>query len=332
MQRMKSDRRRALLTGATGFLGANLTRELLDRNWNVTAIHRPTSDLFRLANLTLDRRTADVMDIGALKRAIPEDTDVVLHLAADLRLTDHATDNQIATNVEGTRNVLTAAREAGVQRCVLVSSMAAFGLHPERIDETVPSNALELPIGYFRTKRLAEIEADRAIDLGLEVTIVNPAIILGPFDAGNMPAMYIRRIARGEMPLTGAGRASFCHARAVGAAIVNAIDRGRIGERYLLGGVDATLKEIGQRIAEITGGTAPTETLPQYTALPDPDTIAQIASRAGYNFFTPQLAFVISNDMLVDSSKAIAELGYVPRTLDQMISDQVNWLRDWGLF
>ena len=323
--------RSAFLTGATGFVGANLVRELLDRGWAVTGTRRPSSNLFRLQNLDIPLVLADIGDLDSLKAAIPEGADAVFHLAADLRLSDRATDAQVETNVQGTRNLLRAAKARHARKVILVSSMAAFGLWDGRIDESARSNARDIPIGYFRSKYLAEIEADRAVSDGQDVTILNPANVMGPFDVMNMPATFIRSIARSAMPLTTTGRASFCHARAISAAFVNAVDCGRTGERYLLGGADTTFADFGRLVADITGGTAPRILLPRYTTLEEATDVTRYAEKFGLDFLTPEIALAVSSDMLIDDSKAQRELDYAPTTFRQMVCDEVNWLRDHGL-
>jgi nucleoside-diphosphate-sugar epimerase len=323
--------RRAFVTGSTGFVGANLVRELLDRGWDVTAGRRPTSRMFRLSGLPIRLADVDILDPAGLERALSDGTDAVFHLAADLRLSDKATVRQIETNTAGTRNVLEASRSRRVKKVVMVSSMAAFGLHSVRIDERIASNAETVPIGYFRSKRLAEREAERAIDAGLDVTLINPSNVLGPFDTDNVPATFIRLVAASQMRFAGAGSASFCHARAISAAMVNAVDRGRTGHRYLLGGADASFVDLGALVAALTGGQAPSEVLPRYRTLADAECATAIAETYGYRFLTPEVALSVSHDMLVDDAKARRELGYAPSSLTQMICDEFNWLRDHRL-
>lgn len=323
--------RRAFLTGATGFVGANLVRELLDRGWSVTGTQRPTSNLFRLKGLQLDMKPADIGDEASLRAAIPESADAVFHLAADLRLSDRAGDAQVNTNVQGTRNLLSAAKARNVKKVVLVSSMAAFGLWDGLLDEATVSNALDIPIGYFRSKRLAEIEADRAIEDGLDVTILNPSNVVGPFDVMNMPATFIRSVATSKMPVTTTGMASFCHVRAISAAMVNSVDHGRVGERYLLGGANTSFADLGRLVADLTGGTAPRVMLPRYKTLEEAADVRKYAEKYDLDFLTPEIALAVSTDMLVDDTKAQRELNYAPASLRQMICDELNWLTDHGL-
>lgn len=328
---LEGNGRRAFVTGATGFVGSNLVRELLDRGWDVTATRRPTSNLFRLSCLRIPLEVADIMDLDSLMRAIPEEADAVFHLAADLRLSDRASDEQVQTNMQGTRNLLAAAKSRKVKKVVMVSSMAAFGLHDEKIDETVTSNAEGIPIGYFRSKRLGELEADKAIEGGLDVTILNPSNVIGPFDAGNMVAIYMRLIAESKMAVTGGGSASFCHARNISAAMVNAVDRGATGERYLLGGADATFTELGELAAELTGGMPPSNILPIFRSLGQAQRISNLVGSGEYSFLTPEVALAVSHNMLVDDTKAQRDLQYTPASLRQMVTDELNWLRDRGI-
>jgi dihydroflavonol-4-reductase len=323
--------RSAFITGASGFIGANLVRELLYRGWNVTASKRPTSNLFRLDGLGIRLVDVDIRDRVSLERVIPERAEALFHLAADLRLSARATEQQIETNIVGTRNVLAAARARRVRKVVMVSSMAAFGLHARRIDEQSVSNAESVPIAYFRSKRLAECEAERAIESGLDVILVNPANVIGPFDLDNVPATFIRLVAASRMRLAAAGSASFCHVRAVSIAMINAVDRGRTGERYLLGGADSSFADLGAMVARMTGGTPPWEKMPRYRTLADAEAATAMAAKHGYRFLTPELALSVSHDMLVDDAKARRELDYAPTSLEHMVCDELNWLRDNSL-
>jgi dihydroflavonol-4-reductase len=232
----------AVVTGAEGFIGSCLVRELLDAGWSVVALHRPDADLW-LHGLSVERRPCDITRTDDLARTIPKGAQALFHLAADRRISRRRLSRQREVNVEGTRNVLNAAIESGVGRLLYTSSMAAFGLHRQRIDETTASNALETPVGYFRTKHLGEIETDRAIDRGLDAVIVNPAHVMGPRNTQNMTASFIRVVHAGTMPVIGPGAASFCHVHEVARAMIACIERGRTGERHLLGGADATFLE-----------------------------------------------------------------------------------------
>lgn len=325
-------KRVAVITGAEGFIGSNLVRELLDLRWRVIALHRPAAPLTRLNNLDVELRACDVTVQSDLKSAIPYEADALFHLAADLRITHARSSRQTEVNVEGTRNVLQAAIEKRCRRFLLSSSMGSFGLHDHRIDEKTVSNAMTCPIPYFRSKYLAEAEVDKAIGKGLDAVIVNPTNVVGPRDTINMPATYIRLIHNRRMPVIGQGAASFCHVREVARAMIACIELGRTGERYLLGGADATFVELGHLIERFVGGRAPRIVLPPWMFKFSAEVVSAYARlRGGHTFFTPEIALVISSTMLVDCSKAVRELDYKVVSLEEMFRDEVAWLQANGM-
>jgi dihydroflavonol-4-reductase len=320
----------AVVTGAEGFIGSSLVRELIDAGWTVVALHRPDADLWRLHGLSVEKRPCDVTRPDDLANAIPRGTRALFHLAADRRISGRRLSRQRQVNVEGTRNVLNAAIASGVGRLLYTSSMAAFGLHRQRIDETTASNALETPVGYFRTKYLGEIETCRAIDRGLDAVIVNPANVMGPRNTQNMTASFIRAVHAGRMPVIGPGAASFCHVREVARAMIACIERGRTGERYLLGGADATFLEFARAVVREVGGRVP-RPVPAWTFRALAASVSAAARVSGrHTALTREVGLVISSRMLVDSSKAVRELDYRPVPLDILVRDEARWLHDIG--
>lgn len=321
-----------VVTGATGFIGANLVRELIAAGWDVLALHRASSSLKRIEGLPIETGVCDILDRQAVERALPSGVDALFHLAADPRITDRRTNAQTRVNVEGTENVLAAALACGIKRFIHTSSMSSFGIHEARIDETTPSNALETPVNYFHSKYYSEQAVDRAVAQGLEAVIVNPSNVVGPFDTRNMPAIYIRLVRQRKIPVIGPGRASFCHAREVARAMISAVDNGRTGERYLLGGADASFFEAGRVIQAVVGGRAPRFVVPASIFRFSAGLFAAwMKARGRHTLMTPQMALALSSNMLVDSSKAERELGYRAVSLRAMIEDEAKWLGENGL-
>jgi nucleoside-diphosphate-sugar epimerase len=325
-------KRQAVVTGAEGFIGSHLVRELLAGGWAVVALHRPGADLARLSGLPVTPAPCDILVPRDLERALPEQADAVFHLAADLRLSSKRRQSQSDVNVSGTSAVADWALRRRCRRFVFVSSMAAFGLHAERISEATPSNALQVPINYFRSKYLAELEVESWVARGLDAVIVNPANVVGPGDSRSIAAVYIRLIHQASLPFASRGAASFCHVREVARALVGAAERGRTGERYLLGGADATFLDLGRLIEGMVGGRAPRFVMPGPLLRAIAGAFSFYARRTDRpTYVTPEIALSISSRMLVDCSKAIRELGYRPAPLEEMFRDAAAWLADNGL-
>lgn len=327
----KAQQRTAVVTGAEGFVGSSLVRELIDQGWNVIALHYPGADMTRLDGLEIEKRPCDALRPADLDAAVPENADALFHLAADVRITTRRSGDQMDVNLDGTRNVIEVALKKNVGRFLFTSSMAAFGLHDGRIDETTPSRAMETPIPYFQSKYLGEIEVDKAIARGLDAVFVNPSNVVGPRDTRNMPAAFIKLVKAGKIPAIGPGRASFCHVQEVARAMVSCIERGRTGERYLLGGADATFMEVGQIIEDVVGGRAPFVVLPAWVFRAVGRLLDfYVGLRGAHNILTREMSLVLSSSMIVDSSKAIKELGYNPPSLRSMIEDEAAWLKAHG--
>jgi nucleoside-diphosphate-sugar epimerase len=319
----------AFVTGGTGFLGINLVRELAVRGDRILAIHRPTSDIRALAKTGAELAVCGLDDVDALTRAMPEEVDVVYHVAGDISWWPRHAERQRQTNVQGTRNVAEAALRRRAKRFVHTSSFVAFGLHDTVIREDTPSNAERLPQGYMRSKWQGEREVLDAVARGLPAVIMNPGNILGPYDTTGW-ARLVLMADRGKLPAVPPGRASFCHAVEVARAHIAAAARGRIGEHYLLGGADASFVELGATIARQLGRRPP-RAVPAFVVW-----LLGAASELGSAFTgkeanaTRQNAAFVSRTFLCDSSKAMAELGYAPRSLDDMVADTVAWLRAQG--
>jgi dihydroflavonol-4-reductase len=321
----------AVVTGAEGFIGSSLVHELVDQGWDVVALHFPGGDLMRLTGVPVTLRPCDILIPSDLERTIPENADALFHLAADLRITNRRSDDQYAVNIDGTKNVIEAALKKKVGRFLFTSSMAAFGIHETRIDESAQSKAMESAVSYFITKHLGEAEVDKAIERGLDAVIVNPSNVVGPRDVKNMPATFIRLVHGKKIPTIGSGAASFCHVEDVAAAMVSCIERGRTGERYLLGGADASYYELGKLIQNIVGGQAPFLVVPGWLFRLGARAVAFYADMIGaHNLLTREMTMVLTSTMLVDSSKAIKELGYQPSSLEKMFRDEAEWLTEHG--
>jgi nucleoside-diphosphate-sugar epimerase len=316
----------AFVTGSTGFVGLNLVEALLDAGWRVVALHRPSSNLKYLSRFGAERASGDVTDPDSLRAALPEGADAVFHVAGNVNLWSRRNNGQTRDNVDGTRNVVTAALERGARRFVYTSSIAAYGMHPLPIDESTPTVAPQSWVNYLRTKAAAEQEVRRGIDSGLDAVILNPAHIVGPYDKGNWSRM-LYLVHYGTLPGVPGGRGSFCHVREVVRAHLNAIEHGRTGENYLLGGVDADYVDVVRICGEITSRKVPHRPTPAILLWLLARAMAlQTAFTKKRPSVTPEIAHLMGRRWVCRSDKAIRELDYRTVSVREMFEDCYRWL------
>jgi dihydroflavonol-4-reductase len=325
---------RALVTGATGFVGAAVARALVGAGWQVRVLVRENSDRSNLRQLPLEIAVGDLTAAPSLDAALIE-CGALFHVAADYRLGARDSAQLYRTNVEGTRNLLNAARRAGVQRIVYTSSVATMGLPADGSagDENTPV-ALPNMIGHYkRSKYLAEqlvLEFARA---GSPVVIVNPSTPVGPGDVKPTPTgQLVRDAAAGRMPAYVDTGLNIVHVDDVAAGHLSAYERGRVGERYILGGEDMTLREILTHIAGIVGGRPPRVRLPYAAVLPIAylaEAYAKLSGRSGR--VTLEGVRMSRKRMFFSSAKAVRELGYRWRPPLQAFEDAVRWFSERGL-
>jgi dihydroflavonol-4-reductase len=317
----------AFVTGGTGFVGLNLIQQLRAAQWEVTACHRQSSNLELIRRFGPRLVVADIVDREAVLAAMPERPDAVFHLAASVNFWQPRNAEQTRVNVDGTRNVVLAALERKAQRFIHMSSAAAWGPSDgDVIDETTPSRAPGHRVNYFRTKWLSEQEVLRGIERGLLAVIINPANILGPYDPNTWSRAF-SLAKQGKMPFSPPGSAPWCHVREVARALIVAVERGGIGERYLLGGTHASYREVFQIVNELLGQKAP-RVAPSWLLV----VLAALRDRASRLTgkepeITPDMARVLGIRFEVRSSKAERELGFRSVPLREMVEDTFEWLR-----
>ena len=243
--------KKAFVTGATGFLGLNLIERLLLKEWNITALYLPGDNLKYLSQLPVESVAGNVLDYQSLLKAIPEGH-IIFHLAGDTTTWHKNAERQYNINVRGTINMCRAAIEKKASRFVITSSSSAFGCHEDPISEQTVSNALTCKINYHRTKYLSEQEVKKAVEQGLFAVIMNPCNIIGPYDPGNW-SQLIKSVYQNDLPGYPPGIGTFAHVRDVADAHISAANNGRKGENYLLGGVEASFKEVIIEILNIIG-------------------------------------------------------------------------------
>jgi dihydroflavonol-4-reductase len=322
-----------LVTGATGFVGSAVARALLHEGRPVRVLVRPGSDRRNVAGLPVEICEGSMEDVRSLARAV-DGCRYVYHVAADYRIWVPDPAPMFRANVEGTRDLLTAALEAGVERIVYTSSVATLGLVAEgSADETTPSTAEGMIGPYKRSKFEAEEVVRRlATERELPVVIVNPSTPVGPRDVKPTPTgRLILEAARGQMPAFVDTGLNIVHVDDVASGHLAAAEKGRTGERYILGGENLSLAEILALVAQLVGRRAPRIRIPHSALLPvafGAEIAARITGREP--FVTLDGIRMSRKKMYFTSEKASSELGYNPRPAREAIADAVSWFQANG--
>jgi dihydroflavonol-4-reductase len=324
---------RAIVTGATGFVGAAVARALLNAHWQVRVLARSGSDRSNLRALPVDVHEGDLNQPDSLKPAL-EGCEALFHVAADYRLGARDPAPLYRTNVEGTRAILAAARAAGVKRIVYTSSVATVGIPKDGTpgEEATPVT-LENMIGHYkRSKFLAEDVVRDAARAGAPVVIVSPSTPVGPGDVKPTPTgQLVLDAAAGRMPAYVDTGLNIVHVDDVAAGHLLAYERGRPGERYILGGQDMTLREILAQIATLVGRSPPRIRLPYGAVLPMAyvaEGVAKLTGRSGR--LTLEGVRMSRKRMFFSSAKAMRELGYSWRAPALAFEDAIRWFRETG--
>jgi dihydroflavonol-4-reductase len=325
---------KALVTGATGFVGAAVARALLAADWQVRVLARRGSDRRNLKSLDVEVSEGDLAESSSLERAA-QDCDGLFHVAADYRLGARDPRELYRANVDGTRNVLNAAHRSGVQRIVYTSSVATIGIPADGTPgDEQSANSLENMIGHYkRSKYLAEEVVREAAQGGMSVVIVSPSTPVGPGDLKPTPTgQLVLDAASGRMPAYVDTGLNIVHVDDVAAGHLLAYERGRPGERYILGGQDMSLREILEMIAALEGRSPPRVRLPYGVVLPIAylaEGFARLSGRSGR--ITLEGVRMSRKKMFFSSAKAVRELGYAWRPPVQAFEDAIRWFRDNGL-
>lgn len=322
------------VTGANGFVGAAVVRALIADAHAVRALVRSGSDVRNLAGLPVEVVVGDITDRGSLRAAF-RDCRYVLHVAADYRLWAPDPRPMYAANVDGSLNVLECAAELGVERLVYTSSVAVLGIHADRSpgDEESPVSLRDMIGPYKRSKYLAE-EAirRRATEMRCSLVVVNPSTPIGPGDVRPTPTgSVIVDAARGRIPAFVDTGLNLVHVDDVARGHLLALEKGRDGERYILGGADMTLEAILATVAKHCGRRAPTVRLPRAGVYPIA-VVSEIIAR--FTGKEPRVTLdglrMAKKHMYFSSAKAQRELGYRWRAPEEAIVDALAWFREHG--
>jgi dihydroflavonol-4-reductase len=318
-----------LVTGATGFIGWHVARRLLTRGHTVRALVRPTS---KVRELELEVVSGDLRDSASLERAVTG-CGLVFHIAADYRLWAKDPGELYRSNVEGTRNLLTAARHAGVERVVYTSTVGCIGIPKDRPgSEDVEVRLEQMTGAYKRSKFLAEQVAIEFAGTGFPVVIVNPTAPMGDHDFKPTPTgKIVVDYLKGAMPAFVDTGLNLVDVEDIAEGHLLAAERGRPGQRYILGCENLTLEQILSRLAKISGGKIPRWRIPYAVAYAAGLVSTGWANLTGREPRAPLDAVKMSKvKMFVSSGKAKRELGFNPGPVDGALQRAVDWFRANG--
>ena len=324
----------ALVTGATGFVGSAVARLLINSGYTVNTLVRSTSSLDNLKGLNVEIIYGDLKDQNSLEIAL-KDCRYLFHVAADYRLWSLHPQELYDNNVQGTENIMRAAIIANVEKIVYTSSVATLGLHkdesPANEDSTVTFNDM---IGdYKKSKYLAEeVVKKMVIDEGLPATIVNPSTPVGPGDIKPTPTgKLILDAAAGKIPAFVDTGLNWVHVDDVAAGHLLALENGKLGERYILGNENFSMKVLLEKIASITGRSAPKIQLPHNFVLPiayAAEWWANITKSKKEPMATVSGVKLSKKKMYFSVDKAKNELGYKPKNVMIALNDAINWYKE----
>lgn len=327
---------KVFVTGATGFVGSHVARELATRGADLRLLVRRTSNLANIEGLPGETVTGDLLEPESLRSAV-RGCDAVMHVAADYRLWVRDPDAMYRANVEGTRALLRIAGEEGIRRCVYTSSVATMGFRSDGtiVDENTPVSLVDMVGHYKRSKFLAEQVAIEAARAGQPVVILNPTTPIGPGDLKPTPTgRIIVDFLNRKFPAyvdTGLNLVDVCEvARTHADALNDSV--GRPGERYILGGENLTLKQILDKMSAITGLPSPTMKVPHSVAMIFAffDETITGKMRGKEPRATVEAVRMGKKMMFASSAKAERELGFRQVPVYQALRSAIDWFRAHG--
>jgi len=319
-------------TGASGFVGSNLARELHTQGWRVHVLARRTSSLEDINDVPVKVHYGDIINSESVMTAMPSSVDAVFHVAASINIWSGNNDEQDRINIGGTRNVIDAAVKANAGRFIYTSSFVTWGLQDVTITERSPRTSATDWINYIRTKYVAEKMVKEAAGSGrLDTVILNPAFILGPGDRRNLSRIF-KLVHSEKLPGVPPGGGPFADVGEVAKAHIQAFHTGGSGEVYLLGGDIESYLEVIRIAGEILGKPVPGRATPAWVlrAMARFSSAISMISRRE-PAITPESAAIITRTLACDSSRAQRELGYRFTPVRELIRDTINWMNQAGM-
>ena len=317
---------KVLVTGASGFLGGSLCKALCQRNWQVHALLRPTSDKSALNNLDLHFHTGDVTDLSSFQQAA-NGVDLVFHLAGVVAHSTKNLNTMQKVNVEGTAHAIEVCRTQGA-KLIHMSSVVAVGASKKSIvlNEESPYDPSLSKIGYFSTKKQAEVLVQEACKRGdVSAVILNPSTIYGVGDMKKESRKVQAKVAKGKFPFYTSGGVSVVDVESIVLACFQAVEKSRSGERYILSGENISIKQLFSLIAEAAGVKAPFIHLNNFLLRPFAE-MGTLLQRVGFSFpITRESARLASLYHWFDHTKACEELGFKPLPAKQAIENSIRW-------
>ena len=317
---------KVFVTGGNGFIGSQVVKALAAAGHRVVCLLRPTSRTDRIDGLAIERATGDVRDLPSLRAAMSR-SDCTIHLAAPSSWESDESPALGQVIEGGTRHVLEAAGALPGHRVVVVSSTAAINAseRPEVFDEHTAFTVDDPSLRYAHAKHRAELQAREAFARGVPVIVVNPAEVYGPGDTSLVTAGNLIDFAKSSPVLVCRGGTGVVHVADVAAGIVAALERGRPGERYILGGENVSIRQLAELCLELLGRRA------RIVAIPNG--LVRVISRVGIRLhlplpYNPHVVPYATRYWFVDSSKATRELGVGFRSARETIQSTLAWLRD----
>ncbi len=323
---------RVLVTGGTGFVGSRVVEALVARGDRVRVLHRASSSMAALDGLPVEHCLGDILDPKSVEQAVAG-CDLVFHVAGLAAYWRASRDEVYRVNVEGSRVVMQACLQAGTPRVVHTSSVAAIGFRSDGkpADEETAFDPISASFAYGDSKHRAEAEVLAAVDGGLSAVIVNPAVVIGAGDHNMISGSALVEFARGHVPASPPGGACMVDVDAVVQGHLAAAERGRAGERYILGGENLTHRQTAEIMASVTGRKAPRLVLPNWSLGP------AAAAVDLFNRLNPRPPKVTGEQIRImgiacyyDSSKAVRELSFALLPLRDAVEKAYRWYLEHG--
>lgn len=322
---------KVFITGGSGLLGSHIIRELLDRNYAVCALIEPGTDPFTIANLPIQKAQGNILDPESYKHLLTG-CDYLIHAAASTAIWPTRSEQIREINLKGTQNMCTSAMEAGIKKIIHVGTANSFGSgtkdHPG--DEETPFNAGSYNLEYINSKYLAhQWIMDRVKDQQMPVTVVNPTFMIGPFDSRPSSGEMIRSFYLGKIPGVTPGGRNFIYAGDAAVGVVNALEKGKIGESYILGNQNMNYPEFFSLLGSVLNKKPPTRSVPKWLMMGVAHINALIANTFRLTPRTfPAMVKIAYDEQFFSPAKAIREIDLPQTPVSQAVKECFTWLKE----